>query len=294
MHPIGTLIFICFALLAGIRLPAGDVSSLPAPAPTVTRPKPTTEALFSNLVVRLAWVKAHPPANQYTYTRTRSSEELDEKGKVKESQEKTQHFLPIKGYPFARVVSVNGKPLTGKELMAEQEREIKARHAAAAGVRPVIATEPPPKKEYALTADMFERFNFTLTGLEKVNGRDTWALTFAPRSKDLPVKQFKDRVINKLAGKLWIDAEEYELVRTELGLTESVSLVGGIVGTLRKFDYSLGRVRAEGGAWFTARSELVIQGREVVRNRHLRFRTEEKNFQKVRSGEAPLTPGAEQ
>ena len=274
MRPI-CLLFVSL-LVAGLRLPAGEVSPAPGVAPV-----PTVEALISNVIARVAWVKQQNVAGQYTYTRTRTMEDFDDQGRLKDSQEKTFRFFPLNGFPFARLISVNGKPLSAKELKAEQEREQKARTVAAAGGRPALAAEVAPKKEYALTPDMFDRFRFTVTGREQINGRDAWRVTFAPRGKDLPINGLKDRVINNLSGRIWIDAEEYELVRSELMLTAPVSLVGGIVGTLRKFDYSLHRVRAEGGAWFVGRSQVQIEGREVVRNRHVRVRVEEKEVQRV-------------
>ena len=260
-------------------------------ADTPTQPTPGVEMLFSNVIARATSEKKRDVASQYTYTRTKATEELDDKGRVKELQEKTHQFIQINGRPFARLVAVNGKPLAGKELKAEEERERKARESttAAAPAKPAAKATAPaaPKKDYSLTPEMFERFLFTVTGLEKVNGRDAWAITFAPRSKDLPIKQLKDRVVNKIAGKIWIDSEENELARVEIGLTDSVSLVGGIVGTLRKFDFALQRIRAEGGAWFTGRSDLTVDGREVVLTRRLRFREETSDIKKVPAVESP-------
>jgi hypothetical protein len=47
-------------------------------------------------------------------------------------------------------------------------------------------------------------------------------------------------------------------------LTEKVNVVGGLVGSIWKFDYGFDRVRTADGLWFTHGVDWHLEGREVI------------------------------
>ena len=78
---------------------------------------------------------------------------------------------------------------------------------------------------------------------------------FKPLNDHLPVNQFADKFINKAAGRVWIDEEDYAIAQAHLHLTQQVNVLGGLVGAVWKFTYAFTRaadagrllVRAEHG-----------------------------------------------
>ena len=238
---------------------------------------PNVPMLITNIMTRMSCVQTQGFRGKYSFTRVKATEELNSKGSVKEKDEKVFAVFPINGRPFSKLVQADGKPLPDKERRKEEEREAATRQQlAAVKAQPYVG-----KKEMPLTLEILSRFNFKVEGRDTMNGRPVWVLTFKPRGDELPESKLQDRVVNKMGGKVWIDVEEFEIVKADVHLLENVSLVGGVVGTLRKLDYVLERKRVDDGVWFTAKSEADIEGREVVLSRHVRLREECTDFKKV-------------
>ena len=252
-------------------------SALPTFAAT-NEPPPTFAQLASNVVARSKWERTQNTTAQFTFGKTRALEEFDSKGKLEDSKRSRQEWFPINGSPFARTVEKNGKPLTDKERKAEEEREAAVR----AGKKPARSPEATKRdKEWQFTDEMLARYTFKVTGQELVRGRPAWLVEFVPRSKDLPIKNMADRVANKVAGKVWVDAEDWELARMKFWLTDEVALIGGVVGVLRKFELLLERTRVEPNAWLPTTVDFDMAGRELLTNKRLQFREEAKDFKRV-------------
>jgi hypothetical protein len=250
----------------------------PKPVTVTNAAPPTFEQLASNVVARSKFERTQNTTAQFAFTKLRVLEEFDGKGKLEERKDSRQEWFPINGSPFARTVERNGKPLTEKERKAEEERETAVR----AGKRPARSPEATKRdKEWQFTDEMLARYSFKVTGPELVRGRPAWVVEFAPRSKDLPVKQITDRVANKVAGKVWVDAEDWEVARLKVWLTEELTFIGGVAGVLRKFELLLDRTRVEPNAWLPTTIDFEMAGRELLVNKRLHYREEAKDFKRV-------------
>lgn len=250
----------------------------PTPVTVTNAAPPTFEQLASNVVARSKFERTQNTTAQFAFTKLRVLEEFDSKGKVTESKQSRQEWFPINGSPFARTIERNGKPLTEKDRKAEEEREAAVR----AGKRPARSPEATKRdKEWQFTDEMLARYAFKVTGPETVRGRSAWVVEFAPRSQDLPVKQVTDRVANKVAGKVWVDAEDWEVTRLKVWLTEELTFIGGVAGVLRKFELLLDRARVEPNAWLPTTIDFEMAGREFLVNKRLHYREEAKDFKRV-------------
>ncbi|PAW86000.1 MAG: hypothetical protein B9S33_08860 [Pedosphaera sp. Tous-C6FEB] len=262
-------------LLLALACAPGSAQVGAATGPTVT---PTFEQLASNVVARSRWERTQSTTAQFTFKKWRAFEEFDGKGKLEERKQSRQEWLPINGVPFARLVERNGQPLTDKERKLEEEREAAVR----AGKTPVRSPEASKRdKEWQFTDEMLARYTCKVTGQEVVRGRPVWVVEFTPRSADLPVNKLADRVANKVAGKVWVDAEDWELARLQFWLTDEVTLIGGVVGVLRKFGMTLERTRIEPGAWLPTVVDFEMSGRELLTNKRVHYREEATDFKRV-------------
>ncbi len=265
-----------WSLELGVWSFAGQPPSPAAVTSAVT--PPTFEQLASNVVARSKFERTQNTTAQFAFTKLRVLEELDGKDKVTDSKQSRQEWFPINGSPFARTVERNGRPLTEKERKAEAEREAAVR----AGKKPARSPEATKRdKEWQFTDEMLARYRFTVTGPELVRGRPAWVVEFAPRSKDLPVKQIADRVANKAAGKVWVDAEDWEVARLKVWLTEELTFIGGVAGVLRKFELLLDRTRIEPNAWLPTAIDFEMAGREFLVNKRVHYREEAKDFKRA-------------
>jgi hypothetical protein len=253
---------------------------------TALRAEPTTEArapLTAAEIARRMVAHARAPARsrqvaEYGYTKRTRTERLDEKGHVKELQEKLLKFQG--GLGTVVEMKVNGRPVPAAELQ-KQETEM-------AEKRQQLTRKAGPRSDYwemFLTPDLTSKYVFALAGEQTVNGRSAYVLAFHPRP-GLPVDQLADRLMNQLTGKLWVDTEDFEIARAELSLQNEATLWGGVLANLKKFDYTAERVRLPDGTWFNHVTTGEFTGRKLIEPFHVRTRTESTDFHRtgVRAG----------
>jgi hypothetical protein len=238
------------------------------------KPLPTVDFLLQQVVARALKEDTNDDlfAMNYQYTRTRTWEYRNSAGQLTSHEEKS---------------SVENKPLH----MAEKAARL------AAGIRPtpptsVVKDEPVSEthsnirgkalkvKDYSIP-NLIKRFQFILVGREMLNGRPAIVADFKPISNDLPVNQFADKFINKAAGRVWIDEEDYAIAQAHLYLTQQVNVLGGLVGAVWKFTYAFTRVRTPEGYWFARSMDWHLEGREVVFNRIVDYHERKLDEQKI-------------
>jgi hypothetical protein len=135
-------------------------------------------------------------------------------------------------------------------------------------------------KDYSIP-NLAKRFQFTLAGREMLNGRPSLVVDFKPASDHLPVNSFADKFINKAAGRVWVDEEDYAIAQAQLHLTQQVNVLGGLVGAVWEFTYGFTRLRTPEGYWFARSMDWHLEGREVVINRIVDYHERKLNEQKI-------------
>lgn len=169
--------------------------------------------------------------DQYTFTETFREARLDAKGGVKKAKTETYEVYPSLqfGNTYRRLVARDGAPLSQAEL-ADQDRKQEAkadakerRLAAEDEAARRAREEERRRKERAVIDEVFRMDDVAVVGREQVDGRPTVVVQFAPRPGFRPETQ-GGRVIQKLAGKAWIDEEDRQLVRLEARLLDSLGV----------------------------------------------------------------------
>jgi hypothetical protein len=235
------------------------------------KPLPTLDFLLQQVVARAV---SQEDKNDnlfdmnYQYTRVRTWEYRNSAGELKSREEKR---------------SVENKPL---RLAAQAAANRPAPPPPVVKDEPVSETHSNIRgkalkvKDYSIP-NLIQRFQFTLVGREMLNGRPTLVADFKPVSDSMPVNSFADKFINKAAGRVWIDEEDYAIAQAQLHLTEQVNVLGGLVGAVWKFTYAFTRVRTPEGYWFARRMDWHLEGREVVINRIVDYHERKLDEQKI-------------
>ena len=196
-------IAILFALLSG-SLHAQSKQGLPSP-----------EGIIWKAVERARWANTQKHEGKFTFTQLSVIEKLDNGGAVKEREERVYQAFSIEGTPYYKLIQRNGKPLSDKALKQEQEREREFRQRLAENKRKKDKDKAKDDDDVAFNEELVSKYRFEMVSLEPVNGRPAFLLAFEPKSKKLPVRRSMDRMLNKLAGKLWLDQESYEISKVE-------------------------------------------------------------------------------
>jgi hypothetical protein len=206
----------------------------------------------------------------YQYTRTRTWEFRNSSGILKSREEKTGvENKPLRLAIAARKATANKPtppPIAKDEPVSDTHSNIRGQ---------VLKV-----KDYSIP-NLVKRFQFSLIGREMLNGRPSLVVDFKPLNDDLPVKQFADKFINKAAGRVWIDEQDYAIAQAHLYLTQQVNVLGGLVGAVWKFTYQFTRGRTPEGYWFARNMDWHLEGREVVVNRIVDYHERKLNEQKI-------------
>jgi len=204
----------------------------------------------------------------YQYNRVRTWVYRDSKGEVTSREEKK---------------SVENKPLRLADASQTGSSPVPtpvANDKLVTAMRSNMPRTALKVKNYSIP-DLVKRFQFTLVGREMLNGRPTLVADFKPASDDLPLKNFADKFINQVAGRVWVDEEDYAIARTELHLIQQVNVIAGLVGTVRKLNYGFKRERTPEGYWFARSTHWHLEGRELVVNRSIDYHETKLNEQKI-------------
>jgi hypothetical protein len=237
-------------VLAGISLSARaeDVAE---------RPLPTVETVLKRVVENSEQEneRDHAFNQRYSYTRTRAMEFRNSKGELKKREERKSRNTPA-----AVPVAYCTQPA---EAGAEGEKEAR-KSGPVTETNSNVRGKAFEKKDFSLNDDLLARFEFTMGGREAINGRQMLILDFKPAKRKPPERNIKDRLINKAAGRVWVDETDGVLAKVDVHLTDNVNVVGGLVGAVWKFSYGFNRERLPDGFWFTRSVDWHLEGREVI------------------------------
>jgi hypothetical protein len=242
------------ALLGLVLLPACCLTSSWAAPASPTEPLPTADQVLRELAKRSQNPRLSDSSPCYLCTKRTVTEELDSSGRV-----------------------THRKVNVGESHLDPSAVKDANKWGSQNGVK--------------LNEDLLQRFQFTLSHRELLNGRSTLVLTFVPNNPPAPVRQFQDRLLNQAIGTLWIDAEDYELAKANLFLGQPVSF--GILGAVQRLTFGFERTRAADGAWLMKWTDTFFKGRKFIIPVQLRKRVDCTDFRRVDSPREEK-PGAAQ
>jgi hypothetical protein len=213
----------------------------------------------------------HAFNQHYTYTRQKVTEFYDGSGNLKERQTRLSTNTPS-----PQVVIAAPQPSAPQPAL----RPV-AYHKDAGADGPSVHGVSLGKKEDLLNPDLIKRYTITITGREMINGRPALIVDFKPASDSLPILNIKDRFLNCVAGRAWVDEGDYVLEKVEVHLNQKVSVLGGLVGTVSKFTLSFDRSRTPDGYWFTHDLDWHVEAREATYQRVVNHHEEIDDVQKT-------------
>lgn len=210
---------------------------------------------------------------RYRYARTKVTEFRNSAGQLKKRQANTSVHVPKITEPAP--TGPAPAPAAAPNPAPQDAGAVSDTHSNVRG-------QQLKKSDFLLNQDLVSRFVFTLVGREFLNGRPALVVDFVPANKELPERNLKERFINKAAGRIWIDADDYSLVKADLHLTQQVNVGWGLIGAVWKFHYGFERARTADGLWFPSEVDWHLEGREVVINRIVDYHETVSDVQKFK------------
>jgi len=251
-------------------VPLALVASLLLVCPGLVRsdgdpPLPSREEVLHKVLAAIKNPEIRRASAQFRSIQHTTIEKLDEKGRLREREDRIYDVGPLGGGVFARLVEKNGRSLTSAELAVEHQREQRFLERSASERFGGGDSDRVP-----LDQELFDRYKAEVVGREYLDGRSSIVLRFWPVSADLPIRRRQDYVLNKLTGKVWIDEQDWEIVRVEAHLTDRVRVLLGLVAALDKVDLNFQQIRMGEGVYLPLKLTASFDGRKLFSSLHER------------------------
>lgn len=192
--------------------------------------------------------------NRYTYDVSELREELDAQGRRQSLEITRYEVFHVKGLPVRKKVGAGGRPLPPDEAAREERR-------VAEKVESIVQGKTTVERAEVRLSQVLERYDFKTMRREDRDERPTLVFDFAPLPGQR--KLDSDRFLRVLAGRIWVDEEERQLVRAEIRSTEGVRFAWGLGPSLETLSLDFEFERAEEGLWLPSRLKAVAAGRAL-------------------------------
>jgi hypothetical protein len=239
---------------------------------------PDASEVTRRMIERSQTVAGTGEGPQYTYEKRALLERLDAAGRSLSSEVKVYKVTLIAGLPFNRLVRIQDRELSSEESNREDAREERFRQRFITADAKKLAAQ----REGLVTPELLGRYQFVVERRVVLSNRPTLVLAFKPKEGTLSSSTVMDKLLNHMAGRVWIDEADADTARIEVGLVEPLSLGWlGWLASLNQCEMSLERRRMPDGVWINTKQSMLIQCRKLTAN--LRFRSTEvcSRFQKV-------------
>lgn len=173
----------------------------------------------------------------YTYISRSVSRERDSAGKVTKTEQETRELFLLYGEPYRRLIEKDGKPLPEAEARKEQKKiddlaERRRKETPEQRENRLAKWRRARASEREMTAEIPEAFHFTLVGEQTIENRKAWVIDATPRA-DYQAKNWRAGMLKKFKGRMWIDQTEFQWVRLEGEVIDTVSF-GLVLARLAK------------------------------------------------------------
>ena len=237
---------------------------------------PRASEVVAAMLERSAKVANAEHSRTWAYDKITVADQLGEEGEVTSTVEKLHRVKVYRGVPFSRLVRIQGQPLSPEELRKEDKREAEFRQRISGRDPSKVASS----KEPLIMKELVDRYEFEVRKREMIDGRPTLEVAFGIKPGKQVEKNLQDRILNRLAGTVWVDEATSEVAGLNVSLTKGFSLgLLGILGSLSECKFSLTRQPMTDGTWLPTTQETRITARKLATSVHFRVKEESRNFQ---------------
>jgi len=204
-------------------------------------------------------------AKSYTYiVRTRVREQKSP-GNYKDMEHKAEEVLYLYGEPYERTIEKDGNPLSEEEARKEQRKLDKTlakrqNESSSERAKRIEAFEKRRREQRDFAREIPEAYNFKLLGEEVVNGRKAWIVDATPKPNYTP-KNSRASMLKKFHGKMWIDQQEYQWVRLEGEVIDTVSWGLFLARLAKGSKIFFEQVRVNDEVWMPKQIKLNLDAR---------------------------------
>ena len=163
----------------------------------------------------------------YTYVERLEEHKLNGKGEVTSTEVRTYDVMQIYHEQCRRLTSKNDKPLSPKDSAKEDEKlqkiiDKRKNESEEQREKRLKQEEKEREQDRQFVKEVADAYNFTLAGIEQLDGRETYVIDGEPRPGFEP-KRKEAKVLPKFRFRVWIDRAENQWVKLDAQCIDTVS-----------------------------------------------------------------------
>jgi hypothetical protein len=158
--------------------------------------------------------------DEYTYLERDEDRRLDSQGLVKSDDARVIQMTVVNGARFEQLMEHNGQPPSAEEERRSAEDLNRLRHETPEERNVRLGKE---QEDGAFLRDVLAAFDFQLVGEETVEGRPAYVLQATPHPGYHAQGKY-GKMFSKVAGRLWIDKQDFGWVRVDGQVTQAFSM----------------------------------------------------------------------
>jgi hypothetical protein len=204
-------------------------------------------------------------ARNYTFLQRVELRRLDSQGRLKSSEVKTYDVTLQEGTPYQQLVQKDDRPLPAVEQRRERESFAKSiaerrQETAAERASRLSAYEGRPDWQREAWQELPDAFEFTLVGDGSLDGRSVFIIEAMPRQGYQP-RSRTARLFRSLKGRFWVDQQDYQLVKVEAEVIDTISVGLFLVRVAKGSRATLELTRVNDGVWLPDRLQVFASAR---------------------------------
>jgi hypothetical protein len=208
---------------------------------------------------------------KYTYTLAITSREFDKSGKLKEKETETLEATFYRGRRLRKLIEKDGKPLSADDLAKENRRlekrikEIEREEAEKdKKVREGAENGQEQEEDRRVTISQVLRASLLSNPRrERFRQREVIVFDFKPNPNYKP-KTDIERLMQKAAGAVWIDAGDKQVARLEATLVDTLKFGGGMLSVKPGGGFVLEQDRINNELWLPSYADFNFAAKALM------------------------------
>ena len=227
----------------------------------------------------------------YIFVEKRATNYFDNQNRVKNSASREEEVFFIDGFPYERLIKVDGQPLSEAVRSKQEERidrEIRESQPGSAKQKELQGKAAKELQEdIAIREDVVDGFIFTKIGEEQRNGDACVELSVEPRD-DFKGKSPLRSILPLLHGAIWIDVQNGQWVQIDAAPIQKLGRGPVYVNETSAMHLRQGRIDAD--LWGITSSDIRLDARLLWDRKNLQVVKTFTNFRKFSTTAHILSP----
>ncbi len=204
-------------------------------------------------------------ARNYTFSERERLRYLDSQGRVKSQDVSIHDVMLLDGSPYLRLVARDDRPLPPAEERQEQEKLARSiaerrQETAAQRAQRVAEYDSRPNWQREAWRELAKAFDFQLAAEELSDGRGLYVIEATPRQGYQPPSRTA-KMFAHLRGRLWVDKQDYHLVKGEVEVVDTISVGLFLVRVAKGSRAAFEQTRVNDEVWLPSQMQAFVWAR---------------------------------